>query len=312
MPVIPADPFSALVPRGERRPGSARILDSWVRQAASELLLASERVSWILATTVVIAVLQRAVGPDGGTLFVLKGGAYIERKLDLASRATKDLDSMFRGSVAEFESALDESIAVPWGEIAISRTAIEVIEAPLIVKPRRFYMLLSLRGKIWRRIKVEVAFPEGSIEHSFERIPSPSLTWFGLDQPSDIVTIAMAYQVAQKIHACSDPHNPPTYENDRVRDVVDLILVRKAFYSNGESLAEVAFACQDIFASRLAEAERQGIAGRTWPPSILTNRMWEKDFNRPATEAGLDMDIATALEAVTEWVAEIAGPTQGG
>lgn len=307
MPAIPIDPFEALVPKRDRRPSSARILDSWVNQAASELLVASERVSWILATTVVIAVLQRAVGPDGGTLFLLKGGAYLERKLDLASRTTKDLDAMFRGSVGELESALDEAIALPWGEIAISRTEIELIAAPLLVKPRRFYILLSLRGKTWRRIKVEVAFPEGSIAHSSERIPSPSLAWFGLEQPSNIVTIAMAYQIAQKIHACSEPHNPPIYENDRVRDIIDLVLIRAAFYSSGESLSDVALACQDIFTARSGEAETQGIRGRLWPPVILTNEMWGKAFIRPAVEAGMIQSLTSAIAEVNAWVGEISG-----
>ena len=35
--------------------------------------------------------------------------------------------------------------------------------------------------------------------------------------------IAMSYQIAQKVHACTDPHDPPAFVNNRARDVVDLV-----------------------------------------------------------------------------------------
>jgi hypothetical protein len=44
----------------------------------------------------------------------------------------------------------------------------------------------------------------------------------------------MRYQIAQKLHAGSDPHEPPAYVNDRARDLVDLLLLKQLAESTGE------------------------------------------------------------------------------
>lgn len=163
-------------------------------------------------------------------LFLLKGGVYLERRLPAGSRATKDVDTLFRGSLSEFTDALDLTLAQPCGPIALTRTEIATIDAPRQVKPRRFDVLLAIRGITWRRIQVEVAFGDGRIGERAERMPAPQAGFFGIATPPELVGIAMDYQVAQKLHACTDPHELPDMQNDRVRDIVDLNLIRDIFY----------------------------------------------------------------------------------
>ena len=43
----------------------------------------------------------------------------------------------------------------------------------------------------------------------------------------------MRFQIAQKLHAVTDPHEPPDLINDRARDVVDLLLLRDLYRHNG-------------------------------------------------------------------------------
>lgn len=170
--------------------------------------------------------------PNNDPLFLLKDGVYLEHKLGLASRATKDVDTLFRGELDEFLHALDGALAEPWGDITLTRSTVSVIETTSRrVKPRRFQIVLSLKGVTWRRIQVEVAFPEGDIADVAERFPAPRLGYFGVHPVAELAGITRAYQVAQKLHACSDPHQPPTWSNNRVRDIVDLLLIRDAFYS---------------------------------------------------------------------------------
>lgn len=207
-----------------------------------------------LASTVVIAALQRVLGPDGGPLFLLKGGLYLERRLGVNARTTRDVDTLFRGSLEEFADALDHALAEPWGPAALSRTEMEIIDAPRAIKPRRFDVLISIRGVTWRRIQVEVAFGDGRIGDHPERIPGPETGFFGITSTETPVGIAMDYQVAQKLHACSDPHQPPDFTNDRVRDIVDLTLIRGTFYPRGADLSGVRDAAEDIFMARAAEA----------------------------------------------------------
>ena len=48
------------------------------------------------------------------------------------------------------------------------------------------------------------------------------------------------HQIAQKLHAVSDPHDPPIWVNDRPRDVPDLLLLRDLVREAGApTLAEI-------------------------------------------------------------------------
>jgi hypothetical protein len=267
------DPFAEL-PDKDRVPRSSRVLDAWVNDAQKILGIRGSRVGWLLASTLAAAALQRET-EDGTPLFLVKGGTYIERALDLRARATKDLDTLYRGSTDDLEDRIDISLARPWDEIQFSRTAVETIEsAPRVRKPRRFKVNLDIRGVRWRSIQVEVSFDEGSAGDHLERITSPATGFLGISHPDDLVTISMAYQVAQKLHACTDPHDPPAFRNERVRDIVDLILIRDAFYPDGTDLAPVKAAAVDVFAVRAAEAEHLGHAARRWPPIIASNEVW--------------------------------------
>lgn len=107
-------PFASLPGRG-KEPTSKRHLDAWVAQAQAKTGVAVGRLGWLVASSVVIAALQRAVATDGRPRFLLKGGAYLEIRLGLRSRATKDIDTLFRGDFAELVDVLDASIIEPWG-----------------------------------------------------------------------------------------------------------------------------------------------------------------------------------------------------
>lgn len=302
------DPFADL-PEKDRTPRSARMLDAWVRDAQTHIESRGNRVGWLLASTIVAASLQREL--EAGTpVFLLKGGMFIERALNLKARATKDLDALYRGEAANLEDQIDRALAEPWGEIQLSRTAIETIDnAVRVVKPRRFKVQLDIRGVRWRSIKVEIAFSEGHISEHAERIASPSTGFFGITRPDDLATISMAYQVAQKLHACSDPHDPPAFRNDRVRDIVDLVLIRDAFYPRQTGLVELKAAAEDIFSARAHEARELGLDSRSWPPTIEANELWASNWETPAADAGLDLSLAEALVEVNLWVEQISsGP----
>lgn len=296
------------LPDKDRKPASAKVLSQWIRHAADLTGETHSRLEWIVISTIVIAALQRASGPDGAPLFLLKGGVYLEHRLGLESRATKDVDTLFRGSLDDFMVKLDEALAEPWDGLDLRRSEIEKIEnAPRIVAPRRFNVIVSMKGRTFRNVQVEVAFPEGDIDKHVDMIPAPRFNFFGLQSVAEIAGIALAYQVAQKIHACSDPHSEER-PNLRVRDMVDLVLLRRHFYSRPVSaeLSELRRAAEDIFFARADEAAELGMAERSWPPRIKTNELWEVEFPRPAAEVGLQISLAQALAEVTDWVTAIA------
>ena len=235
------DPFNEL-PEKDRTPSSGAILDKWVSSAEQLLVHKNTLTGWLLSSTILVAALQRVLANDDQPLFVIKGGMFIERALDMSGRATKDIDALYRGAISDFDKKLDEAFEGQWGVIKLTRGPIEIIEnAPRVRKPRRTKITLSINGRPWRSIQLEIAFPEGSIAKQVESIPSPSLKFFGFDNPEGLATIALAYQVAQKLHASTDPVTEDGRPNTRVRDIADLILIQNAFYPGDTDLSPMPF-----------------------------------------------------------------------
>lgn len=295
--------MTADLPDRQRTPVSARALNMWLRDAQTRTGVGEKRIGWLLASTVAVAALQRALGADEEPLFLLKGGLFMEFHLGLDARVTKDVDALFRGGVERFESALDAAISEPWGPFTLQRTAIEEITgARRLAKPRRFDLKLLIKGTIWRRIKVEISFPEGHIADGLESVPTPRAGFFGIPTPDHLSGIAMAYQVAQKLHACTDPDDPPEFLNDRVRDVVDLLLIRDRFYG-GLAAIDVRAACVDVFSARAAEASEVGQPVRRWPPVLaVPNEEWARAYPALAESVDISLTLDQAVSALNDWI----------
>ena len=55
----------AHLPERGKEPASARVLDTWISQAQDKLGMDAGRLGWLIASTVVVASLQRAVDQSG-------------------------------------------------------------------------------------------------------------------------------------------------------------------------------------------------------------------------------------------------------
>lgn len=306
-----ASALNDLTPKG-KTPASARVLNAWIAQAQDRLGSAGPRMGWLVAATVVSAALQRAVDKSGAPLFLLKGGTMLQYRLPGMSRTTQDIDGLVRGDIDRFLTELDKALAEPWGTLTLVRGEVEMIEVPhRIVKPRRFDITVQLNGVTWRRVQIEVSPDEGQAGARIEEIPAPSLAGFGLPTPDRIASLSMAYQIAQKVHACTDPHDPPTVVNDRARDVVDLLLLRDLTDATGEPTSgEVRAAVEDVFASRANEAVSTGATPRTWPTTVTAHAHWGASFARAAESAGLATPLDDAVSQLNEWLGHIATHSQ--
>jgi len=137
-------------------------------------------------------------------------------------------------------------------------------------------------------------------------VPAPRLEHFGLPSPIEFAGIVLHYQVAQKLHACTDPHDPPELVNERVRDVTDLHLIRRQLYPGGQDLAELRVACVDLFEARRRDAEATGEAEpRSWPPQVVVHSPWRRDYPGYATEIGLQLSLDEAVAELNQWIEEI-------
>jgi hypothetical protein len=226
-----------------KQPASATVLNKWIAQAEGKLGPEAKggRLGWLVASSVAIACVQRAIDADGRQLFLLKGGTLLQHRLNATARTTKDVDGLIRGDLDAFLLALEDALAEPWGPLTLRRGQVEVVNVPTkLIKPRRFDIVIEFRGVTWRRIQFEVSPDEAGIGQDFEAIEPPPLSGFGLPDPDTLVGIAMRFQIVQKIHAVSDPHEPPHSINDRARDVIDLLLLRDLAGATGSpTLAEI-------------------------------------------------------------------------
>ena len=188
-----SEKMASLKPKG-KEPRSIRVLDSWIAHAENELSIGqSGRLAWLIASTVVAAKLQQVIDCAGASRFSLKGGTLLQHRLGLCARATKDLDGIVTGDIEDFLAALDAELMLPWGPLHFARTDAEIIRVPSrIVKPRRFEMVLSLRGDVWRRIKVEISPDEGQAGSSQEHVAAPKLAGFERTGSPDVCDIYAA------------------------------------------------------------------------------------------------------------------------
>lgn len=290
-------------------PVSTRVLNTWIAQAEGQLGDEAQggRLGWLIASSVAIAAVQRAIDTDGNQLFLLKGGTLLQHRLNAAARTTKDVDGLIRGDLDAFFAMLENVLDEPWGPLTLRRGEVQVIDAPTkIIKPRRFDIILDMRGVTWRRVQFEVSPDEAGVGEEHEIIEPPPLGGFGLPDPDALVGISMRFQIAQKLHAVSDPHEPPGSINDRARDVVDLLLLRDLIAVTGSpTLAEVRSAGVAVFEARAAEAHSLGRPTRDWPPSITAHDHWANDYARAAASGGLELSLDAAVTEANDWIAAI-------
>lgn len=316
---MPADPTGATADRADplrrmaalkergKEPRSASVLSSWIAKAQEAVGLEADRLSWLVASTVVVAVLQRALDEEGRARFLLKGGTYLQYRLNWSGRPTKDIDGLVRGDLDHFLDALDEVLRKPWGPLELRRSAVETIDVPgKLIKPRRFHVQVSLRGDVWRKVKIEISPDEAGAAGEQDVLRAPNLEHFGLESPGELLGIAMRFQIAQKIHACTDPHLPPDQKNERARDAVDLFLLRELVATEGTpSLTELRQACEAVFRARAEEAGRAGTPAREWPPTAVAHPHWATDYAGAAQKAGATLTLDEAIAELNRWIADI-------
>jgi hypothetical protein len=78
----------------------------------------------------------------------------------------------------------------------------------------RLAIKLSYRGKRWGTVPLEVAPAEGGSGEDVETLDAIGIGQFGLDGPDRVPCLGVRYQIAQKVHACSEP----PHQRDRRRD----------------------------------------------------------------------------------------------
>ena len=275
-----------------RLPGDRGHLQRLVNTRATSAGVPPARVQGWLNAMVVAAVLDRVRDEDDEPIFLLKGGVAMELRLKLRARTTKDYDAAFRARADEVLDLLDEALQETYNNFTVTRDAPEAIRDTGAMRVR---LRLAYKGRDWGSVKLELAPVEGKMGSELDRVEAAPVDGLQVPVPDKVSCVSVRYQVAQKLHACTEVFEAGP-ENDRFRDVMDILLVEDLI--RGEvGLLRSREACIDIFSVR---------GKHTWPPEVTVYESWREPYRKLAAENDFQPeDIDAAAKTLRELIANI-------
>lgn len=283
-------------------------LNARLAQVATELGIPVARARVMLCTLIVSQMLPNAVAVKGGMGVKLRFG-------ERGTRATSDLDVSTRVRGEEFEQAFRARLVEGWGTVPASKgeqrrnpDAPERVAFTATVRAAKLHnpgldrpeyvmhpyrVSIAFLGAAWGALDVEVSDPEiepyayARKEIDGELVQFGACFGFGHLQPVELVDLE--YQIAQKIHAATDP------DYVRPHDLVDLQLL----WNVGPDISSLHSLCMRTFDWR-----RQQI----WPPLPLRPMGgWELAYAdaRAETEVGGTTPVLPDITAARDWLAQI-------
>ena len=265
-------------------PGSRAILDRRVQEFADQRNLSAGELRVTIGQLVVAQLL-----PGG----LVKGGAGLRFRLGhLRSRASSDLDIAWREDHKEFAAAFAANLQAGWGPfdgrlLSNPLRPIEGIPAAYAMRP--YDAKLSCYNKPFGTVTIEVGYDEldatgdGSSTSELAVDVLELFSYCGLPEPAPVPLIALHHQIAQKLHALTEPGS------ERAHDLVDLQLLWSSLSrASGKALAETV---QRLFAFR---------AAHQLSPILDAGANWETLY----LEAAAGLEVAQELSAAIAWLNE--------
>lgn len=243
--------------------------------------------------------LSRAMGnvivaqmlPDG----VVKGGSSLLFRYGRdGSRYTRDIDTARVMELNAYLMQLNTALGQGWNGFTGKLIAVEPPKPPGV--PSAYVMMpydikLNYCGRPWQTIRIEVGHNEiGDADEFEEVLPSDLAEVFmklSFPEPKPLPVMKLAYQIAQKLHAISEP------ESERAHDLIDLQLICG---KSDIDYAEVKSVCRRLFDYRRRQA---------WPPKVTAMPSWGGLYEQARNSlSDNDCILPTVAEAV-QWTNEL-------
>jgi Nucleotidyl transferase AbiEii toxin, Type IV TA system len=239
-----------------------QLITEWERESGQPV----RRLNLRVASMMLAGALRRAIDDDGAVVFVTRGGVAMELRAGEKARVTGDVDLVVRGDPESLLAHLDASLAEDYEEFSFERNEPQ----PLELRPhvRRIRVKVAFRTKPFMTLIVEVAPMEAGGDE-IEEIAAHDLSTIGLDGPDIIPVLAVRWQIAQKLHAVTEPPLRPGGENPRYWDLIDLQLLQAL---TGENLA--------------GQGRLPAHIHRTWPAILATTNHDLPRLERPLHHHG--------------------------
>ena len=241
------------------------------------------RLSRAIANVIVGQLLPDGVVKGGSSLMFHYGGE--------CTRYTRDIDTACKMELDEYISRLEESLAKGWNGFTGKLVEVEAPKpkaVPPVYVMIPFDIKLSYCGRPWQTIRIEVGHNEiGDADTSEECLPAELAEVFdklSFPRPNPLPVMDLAYQIAQKLHAVSEPGS------ERAHDLIDLQLINN--YSRLD-LADVREKCVRLFNYRCAQV---------WPPKVTTGESWNEVYDGALATMRDKSAILANVEDAVAWV----------
>ena len=278
--------------RRDRPARDVRGLQRWISTWSDASSETRARIQRRIALVAIAAMLGVARDRHGDPLFVVKGGSALELRYEARARVTRDIDLEFAGTLDEIHRALTVRVDAGWSGFSGRVLDPQPLSIPWgSVTGQRLTVRLAYLNRPFAKIPLEVVTnraPEVEYVHSLRLGP------VGLPSPDPIPCLSLPYQVAEKLHACTDPLDGER-ANDRVSDLMDLILIEDL--SPDLDLSATKRACLIVFAER---------STHPWPPVVSSSRRLDQLWSALVADTGFSIaSLTEAAERVNFLIAAI-------
>ena len=261
-----------------RDPGSVNELRRRITAAAAARSSTVKRLQSLVANVTLAQMLPPAA---------VKGGTGLKLRLgDAMTRQTPDLDAAFRGDRAAFLADLTSNLRDGWGPF--TGTVIEGRPRPPAGVPSAYVMQpyvvkLLFHSRPFATVAVELGYDEleATTNEPTERALAPEVvalfSELGIGTPLPIPVLPLHHQIAQKLHACTEPGS------ERAHDLVDLQL-----------MAPLTDDTLTVATTRRLFTFRQQ---HSWPARVTPGPTWTSLY----TDAAEGLDVLSDLDAAVDW-----------
>ena len=284
--------------RYDASPSNLRALRDRLAAAAKREGIVFGRLQQHVGVLVVTQFFSALTDDHGDPLLLVKGGVSLELRRGIPqSRTSKDLDAVIRGDIATVHELLAEAGAQGWEGFTAVFTPPVAFEVPALgCDAFRFTAKINYQGKPFVSVPIEVSPIEAGNGDTYDKVSSEALALVGLPNSGAVPCMTLPWQVAQKLHGCTEPVDEPR-ANDRAHDLVDLQLLEALLVD--EPLSETRAACVAVF---------EGRSKQHWPPVLVALPHWPSIYVRATEgldELGLASDIEQAVLQVQSFVEQI-------
>lgn len=269
-------------------PNSRRNLDEAIKRLAARHGDLPLRIRDVLANTVVAQMLPECA---------VKGGSGIKLRLgDVGTRFTTDLDVARSNSLDSFEEALQERLRLGWegfsGRSVRGRAAQpKGVPAQYVMQP--FAIKLAYKSKPWCTVQLEVGHNEigdaDEVEYVLASDVSDMFVELGFPRPRPIPLMALHHQIAQKLHALTEPGSM------RAHDLIDLQILSAR---TDLEFTRIRAACERLFVYRNMQP---------WPSFVHVAPGWCEAYEMQSYGLPVYSDIDDAIVWINELIAKISG-----